>query len=331
MIGNETVLLTGAGGFIGRHLVDYMLSRNRSVIALDVNIDGIQHLRDHPRLRQIQLDIRSHESVNALIKDADLIFHLAAAHREVGVDEDYYRAINVEALKNMLQAAMKEKVRRFVHCSTVGVYGPLATVPADENMVCRPDITYERTKLEGEEAVRRAVSSRGLSAVIIRPSWVYGPECPRTLKLFRSIAKRRFFFVGDGKNLRHPVYIADLLSAFELASTVSIPSGEAVNVAGPNAVTIRELVEKIIRQLDINYRPPTLPLGPVIMGCRLMEKGFAFIGRQPPFSTRSVKFFTENSSFSIEKARNLLGYQPEISLDDGLSRTLNYCKQQGFI
>jgi nucleoside-diphosphate-sugar epimerase len=331
MTDHETVLVTGAGGFIGRHLVDYLLARNRKVIALDVDPDALQRLHAHPRLRQVELDIRSHGSVKALIKDADLIFHLAAAHLEVGVDEAYYRAINVKALKNMLHAAARENVRRFVHCSSVGVYGPLATVPADENTVCKPAIAYELTKLEGEEAVRSAVSSQGLSAIIIRPSWVYGPDCPRTLKLLRAINKRRFFFVGDGQNLRHPLYIADLLSAFELASTVSTPSGETVIVAGPSAVTTRELVERIITLSGIRYSPPVLPLGPVAVVCWLMEKAFALTGQQPPFSTRSIKFFTENSSFTTTKARELLGFEPTVSLDDGLSRTLTYARQRGLI
>ncbi len=331
MTRNETVLVTGAGGFIGRHLVENLLAGNQDVIALDVNLDGVQHLRDHPRLRKCEVDLRSHESVNALIKSADVIFHLAAAHLEVGVDEEYYRAVNVDALNNMLQTAAKENIKRFVHCSTVGVYGSLTAVPADESTPCAPDIAYELTKLEGEEAVRSAVSSDGLSAIIIRPSWVYGPECPRTLKLLRAISKRRFFFVGNGANLRHPIYIADLLTAFKLAGAVPIPSGETVIIAGPSAVTTRELVEKIIAQLKIHYRPPSLPLGLVLAGCQMMEKGFSIIGREPPFSSRSIKFFTDNSSFSINKAQHLLGYEPAVSLDDGLSRTLEYVRQKGLI
>jgi nucleoside-diphosphate-sugar epimerase len=331
MTTDETVLVTGAGGFIGRHLVENLLDQDQSVIALDVHPDGIEHLRGHPRLQICKVDLCSHESVNVLIQKADVIYHLAAAHLEVGVDDDHYRAVNVDALKNMLQAAVRKNIRRFVHCSTVGVYGSLAVVPADENTPCVPDIAYELTKLEGEEAVRNAVSSDGLSAIIIRPSWVYGPECPRTLKLLRAISKRRFFFVGNGVNLRHPIYIADLLTAFKLAGAVPIPSGETVIIAGPSAVTTRELVEKIIAQLKIHYRPPSLPLGLVLAGCQMMEKGFSIIGREPPFSSRSIKFFTDNSSFSIDKARHLLGYEPAVSLDDGLSRTLEYVRQKGLI
>jgi nucleoside-diphosphate-sugar epimerase len=149
--------------------------------------------------------------------------------------------------------------------------------------------------------------------------------------LLRAISRRRFFFVGDGGNLRHPVYISDLLTAFKLASDVTIRSCETVIIAGPSAVTTRELVDKIIAQLGVRYRPPSLPLGLVLMGCQMMEKGFSIIGREPPFSSRSIKFFTDNSSFSINKAQHLLGYEPAVSLDDGLSRTLEYVRQKGLI
>lgn len=331
MTESETVLVTGAGGFIGRHLVDYMLALNRRVIALDVDLAGIRHLHGHALLRPVEADICSHDDVAALMKEVDVVFNLAAAHLEVVADEDHYQAVNVDALENMLQAAASENILRFVHCSTVGVYGPLEHIPADEQTTCKPDIAYERTKLAGEAAVRRAVSSTDLSAVIIRPSWVYGPGCPRTLKLFRSIAKRRFFFVGDGQNLRHPIYITDLLAAFDLASNVSLTSGETIIVAGPHAVTTKELVQTIITLLGIRFRPRALRPGLVAAGCRLMEKGFSIVGRQPPFSTRSLKFFTDNSSFSIEKARHLLAYEPEVTLEQGLSRTLAYIKKQGLI
>jgi nucleoside-diphosphate-sugar epimerase len=122
-----------------------------------------------------------------------------------------------------------------------------------------------------------------------------------------------------------------MLAALELAATASIPSGETVIIAGPRAVTTRELVERIIEVLGIRYAPPTLPLRSVGIFCRLMEKAFALAGRQPPFSTRSIKFFTDNSSFSIGKSRELLGFDPSVHLDDGLKRTLSYARQRGLI
>jgi nucleoside-diphosphate-sugar epimerase len=298
---------------------------------VDIDLRGIRGRFDHEQVTLAELDIRDHGAVAELIRKADVVYHLAAAHLEVGLGEAYYRTINVDALQSMLRAAADGHVRRFVHCSTVGVYGPLSALPANESTPCNPDIAYERTKLQSEATVREAVSSLGLDAVILRPSWVYGPECPRTLKLLRAILGRRFFFVGRGDNFRHPIYISDLLDAFEIAAEISIGPGETLIIAGPRAITTRELVEKIIASAGASYRPPRLPLRPVALACRLMELAFRSIGRQPPFSTRSIKFFTESSAFSIEKARSLLGFEPAIDIDEGLARTLADAKEQGLV
>ena len=318
----ETALVTGAGGFIGRHLVADLLASGQRVIALDVNLSAIEHTRSHEYLRLAQLDIRCHDAVCDLIGEADVIYHLAAAHLEVGEQESYYHAINVVALHNMLNAAAKAGVRRFIHCSTVGVYGPLASTPADEETQCHPDIAYEKTKLEGERAVIQAAAENKLSAVIIRPSWVYGPQCPRTEKLLRSIRKRRFFFVGNGENLRHPIYINDLLRALQLAATAEIPSGEVIIAAGPEAVTTRDLVTRIQTLSATRHSIPTLPLLPVLIACRVLEVVFALFNKQPPFSTRSLKFFTESSAFDGAKAQKVLGFTPTVALADGLAETI---------
>lgn len=328
---SETTLVTGAGGFIGRHLVRHLLDGGHRVIALDVDLQAMRGRLDHAQLTSVEIDIRDHSAVADLIRQVDLVYHLAAAHLEVGFDETHYRAINVEALQSMLAAAADSRIRRFVHCSTVGVYGPLADLPADEDTPCNPEIAYELTKLQGEYAVQDAVASRGLDAIILRPSWVYGPECPRTLKLLRAILGRRFFFVGDGENLRHPIYISDLLNAFERAAAISISPGETLVVAGPRAITTRELAEKIIASAGLSYRPPSLPRGAVALACRFTELAFGSVGRQPPFSTRSIKFFTESSAFSIDKARRLLGFEPAIDIDEGLAKTLTYARERGLI
>ncbi len=328
---SDTIVVTGAGGFIGRHLVGRLLDSRHRVIAVDIDFRDVRERFDQKRVTLAELDIRDHNSVAELIHEADVVYHLAAAHLEVGFDEAYYRKINVDALRAMLRASANGQVRRFVHCSTVGVYGPLAAFPADETTSCNPEIVYELTKLEGEEAVREAVSSFGLDAIILRPSWVYGPECPRTLKLLRAILGRRFFFVGKGDNFRHPIYISDLLDAFELATEAPVNSGETLIIAGPRPITTRELTEKIVACAGLSYQPPSLPLGPVVLACRLMELAFGSIGRQPPFSSRSIKFFTESSAFSIEKARGLLGFEPAIDIDQGLALTLAYAREQGLI
>jgi len=199
------VLVTGAGGFIGSHLVRDQLARGNAVIATDVDLQRLEALKLEGDLSCESLDIRASDTLARMLEGVDTVFHLAAAHLDVLKGEDYFHEVNVDATRTLARMGADADVRRFVHCSTVGVYGPLESLPADEMTPPMPDIAYERSKLEGEAAIRSVIDETGLEAVILRPAWVYGPLCPRTQKLIRTVARKRFFFVGDGSNRRHPI------------------------------------------------------------------------------------------------------------------------------
>lgn len=325
------VVITGANGFIGRHLTAAQLALGREVVAVDQRVSNLDDIKQDPMLTIIETDIRDAAAMSAAINGADIVFHLAAAHLEVAAAESHYRAINVDALATLLHLAKAASVQRFVHCSTVGVFGPIETLPADETTPCRPDIAYEKTKLDGEQLVHKAAVSGGLSTVIIRPSWVFGPGCPRTLKLLRSIARKRFFFVGRADNMRHPLYIGDLLRAFERAATHQIAPGSTFIIAGPEAVSVRELVQVASKALGVQYNPISIPEAFVSVGCAIIEKAFVAINRQPPFSSRSLKFFTESSAFSTTKTKEELDFEANTALLDGLSSTISALRQEGLL
>ncbi|MGH2397015.1 MAG: NAD-dependent epimerase/dehydratase family protein [bacterium] len=327
----ETALVTGAGGFIGSNLVDDQLARGRCVVAIDVHLDRLDHLRSNPACQLHAGDVRDAGFMSRVIAGSDIVFHLASAHLEVAKSDGYFWETNVEAVKSLLEIARNAGVRRFVHTSSVGVYGPLTTLPADESSVCHPDILYERTKLEGEEIVTRFVKETGFPAVILRPAWVYGPGCPRTLKLFRTIKKRRFVMVGEGENFRHPIHIRDMLTAFELAATRPGIDGETFVVASDHAVRLKDLITEIIAVQELRFSPIRVPMGVMTALCLGVEGVCKVFGKEPPFSTRSLKFFTESSAFDIAKARRLLGFAPAVTLHEGLAHTYRHYLAEGLV
>jgi dihydroflavonol-4-reductase len=332
----RAVLVTGAGGFIGANLVLDQLARQRTVIATDLAVGQLEGLVPAEALKRGEvrshaLDLRDTAAHVPLLAGIDTVFHLAAAHLDVLKGEDYFFEVNVRASAALARQAAEAGVRRFVHCSSVGVYGPLARLPADETTTPHPDIAYERSKLEGERAVLKAVAGRGMETIILRPAWVYGPLCPRTQKLVRTIARKRFFFVGDGATLRHPIYISDMLEAFELAATRLVPGGETVIVAGPETVSVRQLVELIIEALGMHYVPPRVPWWFMEAACLAMEKSFGLLGREPPFSRRSLKFFSETSAYDTAKAERLLGFKAQVDTREGFRRTLRHYRDHGIL
>jgi dihydroflavonol-4-reductase len=317
-----TVLITGGGGFIGSHLVDSQLAQGHLVRTVDLHVERLAHVAGHPRLEVVVGDLLDSGLVARLVDGVDLVYHLASAHLDVSLSDDYYRQVNVDAALGLLQAARAARVSRVVHCSSVGVIGDVKDPPADESTPCRPTNIYEQTKLAGEQAVLRSAAETGFPTVVARPAWVYGPRCPRTQKLFRTIARGRFPFFGDGRTLRHPIYVSDAVRGLELCAEAQGAAGQTYILAGPEALTVEALVDTIAEVLEA--RPPALHLSLAMgkLGGHALELAFKPLGRQPPFSRRSLDFFLKDNAYDIGKARRELGFQPQVDLRTGLHETL---------
>jgi nucleoside-diphosphate-sugar epimerase len=322
------VLITGGGGFIGSHLVDSQLAQGHRVRTVDLHVERLAHTAGHPNLEVVVGDITDADLVTRLLDGIDVVHHLASAHLDVSLSDAHYRRVNVDAAVNLLEAARAASVKRVVHCSSVGVIGDVKNPPADETSPCHPTHIYEQTKLAGEIAVLQFARERGFPVVVARPAWVYGPRCPRTQKLFRTIGKGQFVIFGKGRTLRHPVYVSDAIRGLELCAEVDNVAGQVYIIAGEQPVTIEELVQAVAEVNEV--RPPTIRL-PIALGKvagHALQLAFGLLGRQPPFSRRSVDFFLKDNAYDISKARRELYFQPQVDLRQGLTRTLHWRNHQ---
>lgn len=326
---NERVLVTGAGGFIGSHLVDDQLNLGRSVTAFDVNLDRLSHQAQNADCKLVEGDVRDVNLLENIVPGHQIVFHLASAHLEVNKPPSYFEETNVLAVGRLAEICQRNGVDRFVHCSSVGVYGSLKILPADETTACAPTIAYEKTKLAGEKALRDAVTE--LDFVILRPAWVYGPRCMRTLKLLQAIKRKKFIKVGFKKTYRHPVYITDMLAAFELAAITPEASGQVMIIGASEALRLDRLIEEVVQAVGTDFRPITVPLVIMAPACLIVEKLWGALGKEPPFSTRSLKFFTDSSAFDISKARDVLDYQPKVDIAEGMALTAKYFSNEGLL
>jgi dihydroflavonol-4-reductase len=317
----RTVLVTGAGGFIGAHLVRRLAAMGMEVRTLDVRPQVGAPTQSG--VRHYQVDIRDRAAVKPLLDGVDTIFHLASLHLEVGADPAAFDAVNVHAAADLVTFAAESGVRRFVHTSSVGVYGDAGRgLPLREDAPKHPDSPYERSKLKGERAVLARALDSQIELVVLRPAWVYGPGCPRTSKLLRALEKGRFFYIGSGDNARHPIYIDDMVDAYLLAADTTGLSGRIFNVGGPEIMTLQGMVEAFAR--GAGFPAPTLHL-PVSLGHVMgwaAELAFHAAGREPPFSRRSLAFFRSNNAWDISAAREQLGFEPSVGLEEGVRRTV---------
>jgi dihydroflavonol-4-reductase len=314
-------VITGANGFLGRHLVEDQLAGGMTVRAVDVHTERLSTLRAGAGLDIFQADICDRDAMKKIVTGADVVFHLASAHLSVTLSEDAYWRINRDGALALARLCHEAKVARFVHISSVGVYGAITDPPADEETPCHPDLIYEKSKLAGEEAVLDYARHSGFPLTVIRPVWVYGPGCPRTEKLFRSLRKGTFFYVGSGRSLRHCVHISDFIQACELCSVRPEASGEVFIIGDAAAVTLRQLLEAMAEAAGCRRPWIHLPLGLVHPLFACVEWLFLKLGREPVVSTRTLKFFTNNTAFSIAKARKLLGFEPKYGVAEGMRLT----------
>ncbi len=324
------VALTGASGYTGGRLLETLRRRGDDVSALVRGSSVTAGLRSSGATL-VEGDLASDEAVRALVEGADAVLHVAAVYRTAGHPDSYYRDVNVGGTERLLEAAAAAGVRRFVHTSTVGVHGHVEEPPADETAPFSPGDVYQATKAEAEALALDFHRRRGIPVAVVRPGAIYGPGETRLLKLFRAIARGRYALVGDGRSFYHPVYIDDLVQGFLLALRREEAVGESFLICGPEYVTQAELAALVARHTGGRVLPFRLPAGPIQLAGDVVEAICVPLGIDPPLHRRRVDFWTKSRAFSIDKARRLLGYDPQVHLEEGIARTAAWYREAGWL
>jgi nucleoside-diphosphate-sugar epimerase len=319
------VFVTGAGGFIGSHFIEHALAQGHEVA-------GIYRSDSEPRRELIarlrtagadlhQGDVTDPASVESALSGADAVCHFAAAFTESGQEASFFHRVNVLGTGHVARIAAERGVRRFVHCSTAGIYGRTVAGVVNEATPTRPWNEYERTKLLSEQVVRDVARNHGMEYVILRPAVVYGPRDPRLRKMFRLAARGRFPLFGSGKGRRHFVYVTDVAEAFLLACTQPGAANREMIVAGCEALPLREILGTLAAVSDRARTGPRLPLRPMLALAALTEDLSRLIGIRPPLSRRNMDFYLNDAAFDCSLAREALGWEPKMELREGLLRT----------
>lgn len=327
------VLITGGTGFIGSRLALRSIGRGHSVVVLgQVNTDA--EASNHRELEEagvvlVMGSVTDPEKVRSAVQGCDVVFHLAAAQHEANVPDQHFWDVNVAGTNNVLEAAVDAGVRRFVHGSTIGIYGSAMEGEINENSLVCPDNIYGKTKLEAEG---RVLSYREkLPVVIVRISETYGPGDRRLLKLFKAIDKKLFFIIGKGENKHQLIYVDDLNDGLYRAAEEERAVGEIFVLAGKEVLTTREMVESIGKALDVQSHRLRAPLWVFMVAAIVMEKTLRPLGIQPPLHRRRMDFFRKSFYFSQDKVRSLLEFEPGVSFSEGVVETAKWYKANGYL
>jgi dihydroflavonol-4-reductase len=322
------VLVTGGRGFLGQHISRELFERGYEVRILarpsGSTVEG--------NCSEVcYTDIRDRRGVEEAVHGVEYVFHLASNFRKGGSDKKEAFSVNVEGTENVLFACLNQGVKRLIHCSTIGVHGDILEFPATEKTPYNPGDLYQETKMIAEQKVWDFHDKTGLPVAMVRPISLMGPGDTRMLKLFRMIKKGRFVLVGRGDNNFQPAYIDDVVKGFMLCLEKDEAVGEVFIMGGEEYVPLKDLLKLIADELGVDPPKLHLPIGPVLSLARLSELVFVPLGIEPPLHQRRVSFFQNNRAFRIDKAKEMLGYQPEVSLREGIRKTINWYKTNGWL
>ncbi len=278
------ILLTGGSGFIGRLLVDRLLSEGHPVAVLERNTEGA---RDGVKF--IKGDITDPESLKGAFSGAETVMHLAGMISYSKPREEIMK-VNALGTENVLDACKDAGIKKFIISSSVSVYGKIKGV-ADEGYETKPMNPYGESKLEAERFVRES----GLPSVILRIAPVYGKGSPRWMKNLKLLEKG--FPIPNTRNLTHVVHVSDVVQAF----VRSVEKGRGIyNIADRTPVPFVDFAEMIVRELG--RKPRRMPPWAVSLMAR---------------ATRMKTYLdvlTANRNYDISKAASELGYSPEADL-----------------
>lgn len=293
------ILITGGAGFIGSHLTELLLSEGHSVTIIDNLCTGsrenISKILKNDRLKFVNVDIRDYEKLQTYFSDIDWVFHLAALADVVpSIDkpEDYY-STNVTGTFNVLNACVKNNVKKVLYAASSSCYGIPTTYPTPEKIPADPKHPYALTKYLGEQLVLHWEQVYKIPALSLRLFNVFGPRARTTgaygavfgVFLAQKLANKPLTVVGDGEQKRDFIFVTDVAKAFKLAAETDV-TGITMNVGSGNPYSINSIV-KLLKHDSIN-----LPKRP----------------GEPDLTFADIQLITD-----------MLAWKPEVTFEEGVN------------
>jgi nucleoside-diphosphate-sugar epimerase len=315
------ILITGATGFIGRHLANALSKSEHSVRCLVRKTSNLDFLRNI-NVEIYYGDLLEKDSIRQALEKVDVIYHLAGQVHSRHKD-DYHKG-NISTTRNLLDGCREQGLKKIIFLSSVGVYRPVVTKALlTEESDCEPITFYGKTKLDAEELIKKY----NIPWVIVRAPVVYGPYQPPVLNRFflDVFNKKKMYIVGSGDNLRSLCFIDNLVEGLILLSNKPV-DGKTYILSDSQPYTLNEIIEvgsKVIKQrVEVVHLPNFL--GNIAWKIyRLMDGMFDLC----LVELYAIKKMQLHEGCDITKARKEIGYNPSITLEAGIESTIGWIKK----
>ena len=322
------VLVTGAGGRLGRYLVNLLLDgkyRVRVLARAGADVSFPEGVDIFPG------DITHILTICHAVEGVDIVFHLAALVDYVSSEEKLFE-VNVEGTRNLLKACEEfaPNLKRFVYCSSTSVMGKeLAEIPANEKTECLPTDDYGLSKLMAEKVVMEY--SKKIPVTIVRPAVIYGEGFDESyFPVLRLIKHHKMRIIDSGGNVIPFVHAKDVARAFLLAAESRKAIGQTYIITGAEQMTQKEVFEIAAKEMGV--KPPTrhIPRFMVEIEIQLSYLKSLLGGKKSKISLEDIAVLSSHRIFDISKARKELGYSPQIRLEEGIKEMVEYYRRGAF-
>ena len=319
------VAVTGAGGFIGGVLCRRLTAEGAGVLGLDIDASAADRVGAAGADFRV-CDTTDAAAVAAALPGCELVVHTAAIVADFGPMEDYVR-VTVRGTRNVLDAAQAAGVRRVVHVSSIAIWGSEYRAPLPEEAEPRPSgWPYQDTKGSSDVLARR----RG--AVVVRPGDVYGPASKQwAIRPLETMKSGRFALPRGRDGMVTPVYIDDLVDCLVLAASSDAAEPGQAYVAWPGqVVSVADFMGYYARMLGRD-RVPRLPAAAHRAAVWVEERAARLAHRPPAATADAVRYLNREHAYTVSRAREVLGWEPKVDLDEGMRRTEAWFREEGLL
>ncbi len=317
------VFITGASGFNGKALARRCRELGAEVCGLDFKAD--------PEWGIIAGDLTQPQEWQHILEGVDMVIHCAALVSNTASMDEAWR-INVKATTDLLSHCVSVGVGRFVQLSSIAAYGFDATALLTEDLPLRPmGNTYVDTKIASEHIVLACHASGQMDCTIVRPGDVYGPASrPWVVLPLEMIRSGKFLLPAHGQGLFSPVYIDDLVEGLLLSATSARGAGQIFNISGGIAPTCEEFFGYHVRMAG-SKPPRMLATTSALILAESARMLVQLFGGTTELGRGTIDMLSRKAGYSIEKADKLVGYQPKVSLEEGMRRTEQWARDKGLV